>query len=287
MTWLSEMSGMASSGVRSVAMTPATMSTAYATRTMNRFRAESSISLRIMSVSLVRVCGSGRSRGRGRPRATGRRTSQLRFGVEKETTFDDDLLAAVEAGPDHDRLAVTLTDRDFARLIRVGRSLDPDELSLAAVDHNGLRDHDVRRRRWTDDPRADVHVRLEPQVRIGQLDADASRACFTGEERLDERDHTRKADTRDGGRRDRDGLTDVDSRKLLLVDVGFNPDDGEVDDLEERLSLFDVLLRNHEFFRNDSGDRRHHRRRVQRLSTSFELTDLSIGHPEQDEPAPC
>src|SRR5688500_3280818 len=122
MTWLSETSGMASSGVRSVAQMPTPMMAAYSSRTMKRLRAESSM-IRVITVD----------------------APQLRFRIEQEAAFDDDALSLAQTRGDDDRVAVASAGRDLARLVGAGAGFYPDELLLPAIDDRAGRDHDVRR----------------------------------------------------------------------------------------------------------------------------------------------
>src|SRR5687768_3314225 len=141
MTWLSEMSGMASSGVRSVAQTPTQISAAYASRTMNLFLAESSMIRAIMVVGTTRRRASGFwgvSPGRKPQRPDARRPTSVRFppqpclGIQQEPAFDHHVVPRIDARDDHDGLAVASAGRDLTRLVRARLGLDPDELRLAA-----------------------------------------------------------------------------------------------------------------------------------------------------------
>src|SRR5579871_365430 len=155
MTCLSLRSGVTSSGMLAIAHHPATQARAARAKTANLWRAEKSMTLLIIPVS---VAPAGRFRSvqrntlRHRQRAaTGmrrRRWLQTAFRVNQKRSGRHDVLSGLQTLQNLDSFAGAPTRLHVARLEHVLSTVDIDASAASRVNHRVYRNSD--RRRHTD-----------------------------------------------------------------------------------------------------------------------------------------
>ncbi len=172
-----------------------------------------------------------RRRDRAGPHPRERRR-EARLGVDEEARAERDLLAFREAREDLPRPVPLLPDRDLARLEEPLPFRDEDDLPRAAVE-DGVRGDLQRRSRRALEDDVGVHLRLKLLSRVRELEPHLRRPRLLLERRVDVRHPPAPLAAGPVGERHPGRLADGDARQLRLVDVGEDPDRGEVDDVEE------------------------------------------------------
>src|SRR5215470_7575172 len=138
MTWVSERSGMASSGTCRTHQTAPPIATRVRSSTRNRFRALSSMTRSIMSVGVRR---------RRRPRERGQRRAEAGLRVDEEVRRGHHRVAVREAGA-HLVVALGLAAELDGAWLELALALDDEhDPMLAGVEHGalGYRQHATER----------------------------------------------------------------------------------------------------------------------------------------------
>ena len=162
--------------------------------------------------------------------------------------------------------------------------VDEDELPLSRVQDGIAGDHESR-------PQGDlqlhigIHPRLEPLARIHQLEADFGGTRLRLDGGVEERDaplQDRLGVIREGHR---GGLPNLDEGQFVFIDVGEEPDMGEIGNRVELIARVDMHPRQRHLLDDGAALRRMDGQRPEHLAGALQVLDMVLRNvPELQTP---
>ena len=165
---------------------------------------------------------------------------------------------------------------DGARLEGARRGLDEDDGAQPRVHQGGVR-HDDARGGVEREGDVDVHLRLEHEARVRELEAHRQRAAVGGEDGADERDLPLERETRLLGERQRRLLPDRGRAGLVLVERRLDPDLREVRQREQLHAGLDLLPLEGALHGDVAGERGDEGHRLLRRPLLLQRGDEALG----------
>ena len=161
-----------------------------------------------------------------------------------------------------------------------------DELPNARIQHRALGHRQFLPSRNLDrDVR--VHLRFERQPRVGKSEPDLYRPALGVEKGVNEGDAALQRLSSIVGESDYGRLADLDERHFVLIDLGLDPDGGNVGDPVQGHARFDVHLLHGVFQDDDPRGWRLDGEVGLGLSGPGQLEDLLLGNVPQEQAPPA